>query len=184
MNFDKYDRLSPVQVDFFVILKHSSKMKNKIFFVVIVFVAMVGCKSNEVSTASFHSYITECLGKNMDGTHTLRVWASGRNRADAIKQAKKKAVYDMVFIGIQAGSGECNAYPIVDDANARKKHEEYFDGFFAEGGAYSQYVTTVNQKKSSVDKFRGDGTVMLGIIVSVNRSALEQRFVSDNIIVK
>lgn len=120
----------------------------------------------------------------MDGNQTLRVWATGRNRTDAIEQAKKKAVHDVVFTGINAGSGECNAYPVVDEANARKKYEEYFDVFFADGGEYRQYVETKNQNRSSTDKYQGDGMVVYGIIVSVNRSALYQRFVSDNIIVK
>lgn len=160
-------------------------MKKKSVLVIgISLILLSGCASKKITTAAFHNYNTECMGKSMDGSQTLRVWASGRNRANAIEQAKKKAVYDVVFTGITSGSGECNAYPVIDEANARKKYEEYFDTFFADGGAYRQYVTTVNQKKSSVDKLQGDGTVMFGIIVSVNRSALYQRFVSDNIIVK
>ena len=159
-------------------------MKKLSFFVLsILAVILSGC-SSKITTTAFHSYQTECMGKSMDGSQTLRVWATGRNRANAIEQAKKKAVYDVVFTGINGGSVECNAYPVVDEANARKKYEEYFDVFFADGGAYSQYVTTVNQRKSSIQKFQGDGAVMFGIVVAVNRSALYQRFVSDNIIVK
>ena len=160
-------------------------MKKKSVLVIgISLILLSGCASKKITTAAFHNYNTESMGKSMDGSQILRVWASGRNRANAIEQAKKRAVYDVVFTGITSGSGECNAYPVIDEANARKKYEEYFDTFFADGGAYRQYVTTVNQKKSSVDKLQGDGTVMFGIIVSVNRSALYQRFVSDNIIVK
>lgn len=151
---------------------------------VILAVVLAGCKSKNITTTTFHSYTTECLGKSMDGSQTLRVWASGRNRADAIEQAKKKAVYDVVFTGIQAGSGECNAYPVVDEPNARKKYEDYFDMFFADGGAYSKYVSITNQKKSAMHRYYGDGIQTFGIIVTVNRSALRQRFVSDNIIVK
>lgn len=158
--------------------------KQLLFMLAVALVVLTGCKSKEVSTAAFHSYTTECLGKSMDGSQTLRVWASGRNRADAIEQAKKKAVYDIVFTGIQTGSGECNAYPIVDEANARKKYEDYFDLFFADGGAYKQYVSSTNQKKSAMQRHYGDGTQTFGIIVTVNRSALRQRFISDNIIVK
>lgn len=158
--------------------------KQFLFLAVIAIATLTGCKSQKVSTAAFHSYTTECLGKSMDGSQTLRVWASGRNRADAIEQAKKKAVYDMVFTGIQAGSGECNAYPIVDEANARKKYEDYFDLFFADGGAYKEYVLSVNQKKSAMQRYYGDGAQTFGIIVTVNRSALRQRFINDNIIVK
>ena len=158
-------------------------MKKQISFTfAIVLMVLTGCKSKEITTTAFHNYSTECLGKSMDGNHTLRVWASGRNRADAIEQAKKKAVYDMVFTGIQSGSGECNAYPIVDEANARKKYEDYFDLFFADGGAYKNYVSSSNQKKSAIQRYYGDGTQTFGIIVTVNRSSLRQRFISDNII--
>ena len=155
-----------------------------LFIAVIAVLIMAGCKSKEPTTAAFHSYTSECLGKSMDGKQTLRVWASGSNRANAIEQAKKKAVYDIVFNGIQAGSGECNAYPIVDEANARKKYEDYFDLFFADGGAYKDYVSMTSQKKSAMQRHMGDGTETFGIIVTVNRSALRQRLVSDNIIVK
>ena len=162
-------------------------MKSKYIFMMTtaVVILLFGCKSKEkVTTTAFHSYTTECMGKNMDGSQTLRVWASGRNRTDAIEQAKKKAVYDVVFTGISAGSGECNAYPVVDEANARKKHEDYFDKFFADGGAFKKYATTKNQKKSSMKSYQGDGSQTWEIIVNVNRSALRNRLVKDNIIVK
>ena len=150
-------------------------MKKQVLFIAaIVLVVLSGCKSKEVTTTAFHNYTTECLGKSMDGSQTLRVWASGRNRADAIEQAKKKAVYDLVFTGIQAGNGECNSYPIVDEANARKKYEDYFDTFFADGGAFLKYVSIANQKKSAMQRFLGDGTQTFGIIVTVNRSALRE----------
>ena len=120
----------------------------------------------------------------MDGSQTLQVWASGRNKTDAIEEAKKKAVYDVTFVGISAGSGECNAYPVVDEANARKKYEDYFDKFFSDGGAYKKYVSTSGQQKSSIKKIQGNGNITYGIIVTVNRSELRKRFESDNIITK
>lgn len=161
-------------------------MKQKIIlaFAVSVFMLTACSSHRETSTTAFHSYETECLGKSMDGTQTLRVWASGRNKGDAIEQAKKKAVYDVVFTGITAGSGECNAYPVVDEPNARKKYEDYFDKFFANGGDYSKYVSSKGQKESAQHRYKGDGTQSFGIIVTVDRSALRKRFVDDNVIVK
>lgn len=159
--------------------------RNLFISAVLLIMLFVACSSKQkVTTTAFHSYTTECLGKRLDGSQTLRVWATGRNRSDAIEQAKKKAVYDVTFTGIHAGGGECNAYPVVDEANARKKYEEYFDRFFADGGAFRKYVTADNQKKSAMRKFQGDGDVMYGIIVIVNRSALRQRYENDSIIVK
>lgn len=150
-----------------------------------VMMLCLGCKSHhDVSTADFHSYETECLGKSMDGTQTLRVWASGRNRGDATEQAKKKAVYDVTFTGISAGSGECNSFPVIDEPNARKKYEDYFDKFFVNGGAYEKYVSTKGQKTGAVQRYQGDGSQTFGIIVTVDRSALRQRFADDGILKK
>lgn len=147
---------------------------------------MYSCKSKEhtTNTATYHEYSVECLGNGMDGIQTLKVWASGRNRADAIEQAKKKAVYEVTFAGIKSGSASCNAYPVVDEANARKKYEEYFDKFFSDGGAYQKYVSIQNQKKSDMEEMEGKGRVTFGIIVEVDRSELRKRFEKDNIIVK
>lgn len=147
---------------------------------------MSSCKSKEqmIETAAYHDYQIECLGNNMDGTQTLKIWASGRNRADAIEQAKKRAVYEVTFSGINSGSASCNAYPVVDEANARKKYEDYFDKFFSNGGAYKKYVSIQDQKKSDMEELKGKGRTMFGIIVDVNRSELRKRFEKDNIIVK
>ena len=145
---------------------------------------LCGCKSKETTTVAFRNYTTECMGTEMDGSQLLRVWGTGINRTAAIEQAKKKAVYDAVFVGITAGGGQCDSYPVVNEANARTKYAEYFDVFFSNGGAYTKYVTVTDQKKSSIQRFHGDGTQTMGIIVVVDRSALRKRFISDNIIIK
>ncbi|MBQ5729259.1 MAG: hypothetical protein IIV54_02585 [Bacteroidaceae bacterium] len=151
---------------------------------IVTILLLTSCQTQKVVTPALQSYSTECLGVNMDGNQTLRAWASGKNRTNAIKQAKKKAVYDVVFTGIQAGNGTCNAYPIVDEANARQKYEDYFDQFFSDNGDYTRYVSRINRRKSTIQIYQGNGTKTAGVIVTVNRSALRQHFVKDNIIVK
>ena len=47
----------------------------------------------------------ECMGVELDGSQTLRVWALGRNKVDALEQAKKNAVREVIFKGIRNGSG-------------------------------------------------------------------------------
>ena len=80
---------------------------------------LTACKSHQsVTTTAFHNYTTECLGKSMDGSQTLRVWATGRNRADAIEQAKKKAVFDVTF----------NSISLIDNnKNSAKYHMDWKD---------------------------------------------------------
>lgn len=148
-----------------------------------VLLMAVGCKSKEqpVSTASYHTYETECLGKSMDGKQTLRVWAQGKDRSDAIEQARKKAVYDVVFTGISAGNGECSSYPVVDDPMARQKHEKYFNEFFSDKGTYKKYVDILDSK-SDMTAIQGKNSLLYGIVVSVDRADLRKRLEKDKIL--
>ena len=49
---------------------------------------LAGCSSKK-SVSSYHSFESECLGVELDGSETLRAWGRGKNRTDAIEQAKK-----------------------------------------------------------------------------------------------
>ena len=155
----------------------------KILYILLAVIGLSACKSQDpVSLAAFKTQETECLGNDIDGKMTLKVWAQGRNRQDAVNKAMKKAVYDVTFTGITAGNGAVNTYPVVDEANARQKYQDYFDKFFADGGAYAKYVTTKGQKKSAQDELQGAGYKTFGIIVVVDRSQLKKRYQSDNVI--
>ena len=60
---------------------------------------------------------TECISKELDGSLTLRVWGTGRNRTDAIEQARKQAVYDVLFKGVTRGNTDYNMRPIMTEVN-------------------------------------------------------------------
>ena len=96
-------------------------MKNIYLLVVFASLILVGCKT-ATSTASFVSYETECLGVEQDGSQTLRAWGEGRNKADAVEQANKNAVRDVIFKGIRAGKADCNMRPLVTEVNAKEKY--------------------------------------------------------------
>lgn len=144
---------------------------------------LTGCKGKEkvVQTASYFNQTTECLGKQADGTQLLKVWARGTSRADAVREAKKKAIEEVLFRGIAAGNTECSAYPVVDAPNARTVHEAYFNKFFTDGGGFKKYVDEVD--KDSRNTFQGsNGTQVWGIVVQVDRPALKKRMQKDKII--
>ena len=50
---------------------------------------LAGCSSKK-SVSSYHSFESECLGVELDGSETLRAWGRGKNRTDAIEQGKEK----------------------------------------------------------------------------------------------
>lgn len=144
-----------------------------------------GCKTRSKIGASYQ-YKTECVGIELDGSETLRTWGQGRNRLDAIEQAKKNAVRDVLFKGIMDGSKECNMKPLVPEVNAQEKYETYFNTFFADGGSYKNFVNSKDgsdvhpevmknrEKLGSQEEYR--------IIVRVLRSDLKQKLIQDGIL--
>ena len=139
-----------------------------------------GSKKPAVQTASYREQPTECLGRGLDGTQTLKVWAKGMNRMEAVREAKKKAVSEVLFQGIAAG-GECSAYPVVDAPNARTKHEQYFNKFFEDNGGYKKFVDEV-EKRSEADHLQGATMQVYGVVLRVDRNELQKRMRKDKII--
>lgn len=133
---------------------------------------------NEYATYGFE---TECLGVDPDGSQNIRTWGKGKNKADAIEQAKRNAIETVIFKGITAGSGDCNKRPLVNEVNAREKYEDYFNAFFAKGGAFNKYVS-LNEKRTSRIKSANSSYESWSVIVTVDRSALRKRLIDDNLI--
>lgn len=143
-------------------------------------------KSKQKKTAGFYDYETECLGVEGDGSQTVRSHGKGRNREDAIEQAKKNAVKDVLFKGITKGSSECNTKPLLFNPNAREKFEDYFNGFFADGGPYKEFITGEDgsDMHSEVRKGRSQAGSQenYGVVVRVQRAKLKERMIQDKII--
>lgn len=144
---------------------------------------------SQSTTSAYADYEVECLGVELDGSQTLRAWGIGRNRKDAIDQAKKNAVRVVLFKGIQAGLSGCNTKPVVFEVNAEEKYEDYFNVFFMDGGEYSKYVSMKDEKRVSLfkkdkDKEKSKHFVKYGITVRVLRSELKKRMEEDYILKK
>ncbi len=142
------------------------------------------------NTASvYYEYEAECLGVELDGSQTLRVWGTGKNKKDAVEQAKKNAVRTVIFKGIRAGVAGCNTKPILFEVNAEEKYEDYFNAFFMDKGEYLKYVSMKDEKRTGLftkdkEKEKGQHFVKYGITVRVLRSELKKRLEIDKILPK
>jgi len=157
-------------------------INTKILFVILI--VLISCNSQK-KIAGNYSYKTECLGIEMDGSQTVKAWGNGRNRWDAIEQAKKNAVNDVLFNGIYEGKQDCEKRPVVAEVNARQKHEAYFNKFFADGGEYKKYVSLRDERigqKVSRDRKGARQSVTHGVVVRVLRAELKQKMIEDKII--
>lgn len=150
----------------------------------VAMIGMIGCsrKTTSVSKVSAYvSYETVCMGVERDGSQTLRVWGKGSTRADAIEQAKKNAVYEVLFKGIP-GTGECEQRALVTEVNARERYSKYFNPFFADGGEYLKFVKEESANEASRLEAKGSSIYNYGIIATVDREGLRDQLVRDGVL--
>ena len=123
-----------------------------------------------------------CLGVERDGSQTLRVVGEGRNKSDAREQAMKNAVWAVIFDGVKDGVAGCNTRPLVTEVNAKERYEDYFNVFFADNGAYKEYVSLRDTKKRSGAKDKDKVGYAYIMTVRVLRAELKARLRADNLI--
>jgi hypothetical protein len=134
-----------------------------------------------------YNYKTSCVDVESDGSQTLLTWGKGRNRTDAVEQAKKNAVSDILFIGILDGNSICTKRPLLPEVNARERYEDYFNAFFKDGGDFKQYVSLKDERIGDHifrDKKKSSNGVNLSVVVRVLVPELKTRLKKDGIIKK
>ena len=125
------------------------------------------------------------MGVELDGSQTLKAWGNGRNRLDAVEQAKKNALRDVIFNGIREGKQECNQKPLIFEVNAQEKYEDYFNLFFTDGGEYKNYISLRDERiwdKINRDRKKNAESVTNGLVLRVLRSDLKEKLIADKII--
>lgn len=151
-----------------------------------ILLIIVSC-SPQNKIAGNYTYKTECLGIELDGSQTVKAWGNGRNWFDAIKQAKKNAVNDVLFNGIYEGKQDCEKKPILTEVNARSKYEEYFNNFFKDNGDFIKYISLKDEHirfKFWRDRKGARKSVTHGIVLRIHRAELKQKMIEDGILKK
>lgn len=159
-------------------------MRKSIYYLMIVATCILtGCSRNTVASA-YQDYKIRCIGVEHDGSQTLLSWGEGRNRADAVEQAKKNAVREVIFNGIHDGNSSCDQRPLLNIPNAEERYREYFQRFFADGGEYKKYVSTVDERSGSRNVEKYQYGRKMSVTVRVLRSELRERLQNDNVLHK
>lgn len=154
------------------------------FLSIIIFMT-TGCDPQRKISGNY-TFETECLGVELDGSQTVKAWGNGRNRADAIEQAYKNAVRDVIFKGISKGKQECQVKPIVFEVNAQEKYADYFNQFFKDDGVYKEYISTKDGSKFHTEVIKerkqAGSQETYAVIVRVLRADLINKLKADNIL--
>lgn len=154
----------------------------KSMLVLFISLFMLCACQTKSSLGAFYSYETEYIGSEYDGSLTLRAWGEGASKKDAIEQAMKKALRDVIFKGITKGVSDYNMRPLVYDPNGAAKNQDYFNQFFADCGEYLNYVNLKDEKSNSRQVMENRQVYKYGVTVRVFRSALQQKLQADGII--
>jgi hypothetical protein len=134
-----------------------------------------------------YNYKTSCVDVESDGSQTLLAWGKGRNRTDAVEQAKKNAVSDILFIGILDGNSVCTKRPLLPEVNARERYEDYFNAFFKDGGDFMKYVSLKDERIGDHifrDKKKSSNGVNLSVVVRILVPELKAQLKKDGILKK
>lgn len=156
----------------------------KVIINIFLLVVLVSCNSQKNISGNYN-FKTQCLGIELDGSQTLKVWGKGRNRFDAVEQAKKTAVNDVLFKGILDGAQQCEKRPLLPEVNARQNYESYFNLFFTDKGEYLKFVILKDERilnRIFRKKIRTGQEVTYSAITRVLRPQLQQKLITDGII--
>lgn len=158
-------------------------MKRYSLYIVAALVALslAGCGARR--SQAYYDQPSKVLSANYDGTYVLRTQVRARNSALAFTDAQRKAVQEVIFDGVAAGSnGISDLKPLVFDKNAREKHEDYFEAFFSDHGDWKKYVSLQDRRSFTSTYQRTKPQMVQVVTVSVNRASLKRRLQADGII--
>lgn len=158
-----------------------SMKKILLFVVAMSAILFSGCGA--FKSQAYYDYKSKLIGTELDGTYTIRSWGRARNAVDAYVQARKQAVKDVIFTGVQAETSNLTSLkPLLFDMNAEEKYEDYFAVFFADGGEFEQYVSMKERRVMSSNFSRTEAQTLAQVTVCVNRVALKEKLIKDGIL--
>jgi hypothetical protein len=142
----------------------------------------VSCKTSDKISGNYTHEI-ECMGTELDGSVTLKTWGKGKNRVDALQQAKKEAINSVLFKGIRNGKPNCYTSAIFNTPNIRNNNDDYFNDFFKDSGKHKDFVSIKDESFGKKESAEGrDGEIMFGFIIRVLRSELKQQMITDGLL--
>lgn len=155
-------------------------MKAKSIVLAALTVMLSGCVTT--TSVSYYDQKPQVLRSELDGSYVIRVGAKDRNAARAMAEARKMAVYEVIFNGVPSISGSVNALkPILLEVNAKDKYQDYFNAFFAQE-EYLKYISKEDKRTASTDFYRNYQQIQCVTNVTVNVAELKNRLRKDNII--
>jgi hypothetical protein len=148
-------------------------MKQQFIFLCIFLNSFCFSQKNKMNVGNY-TFDIECHKNNFDGTLVLKSFGlSNLNYKEALLEAKKRALYQIIFEGVSKGASDCVSLPILNDLNAKSKHEAYFNKFFKKNGEFNKYVEIKPSTNNNKDKV---------FYLTIKKSDLKAKLEEDGIL--
>jgi len=159
-------------------------MRNLILFLALGLSFGVSAQKNKADNDTKEwKYEIEVVGVGVQGTYLIKVWSYSKKPTVAIEQAKKNAVHGIIFKGFSGKPNVSGKSALTNNNNLEQEKEEFFKPFFEDGGKYLKFVSLSDDGSvAAEDRLKIGKEYKIGVIVSVNQSALRQDLESAGII--
>ncbi len=158
--------------------------KNIIRLLLCLSVAALFSSCGAKKSQAYYDYKTQYIATERDGSYTVRSWGRGRNAVDALEEARKQAIYDVLFTGLQPSSSLnlSPVKPLLLEVNAKDKYADYFNAFFQDNGAYLEFCSVKERKWMTSKWTRAEGQSLCETTVCVFASKLKAKLQQDGIL--
>ena len=165
-------------------------MKLYAFIVLLLSFVLTGCRQTALlfkpatqASQAFYNYDSKIISSELDGSYNISAFGRARNAAAAYEEARKQAVYDILFNGVQSSNSRISSLrPLLLEVNAKQKYEDYFNAFFADGGAYQAYTNFSDSRILTENKYSNKLQILVQVTVTVDVKALKKTLIEDNIL--
>ena len=147
---------------------------------IIAIIAIVSCGLIMSFAPSNRNYQTECVSLETDGYVTIKIWDSKVGAKYKPEQARKDAIYALLYSGV-AGSNSCSTQPpLLNESNEQNKFKSIEHDFFANRGKWSMF-TRSSATETTIPQSIGDKNLKV-YQVSVSRKELRKYLEEQKVI--
>ena len=136
--------------------------------ILLILFCLSACKSSMPS--SYASYESRVIDKEEKGFYVIRAQGTGTTKDKAAEDARRQAVYDVLFKNMHSTYGNHQMLKaVISDPLQIEKRTNFFNTFFDEKKNYGKYIGKCDSKK---EEYRSGSSYKVVMNVAVNRKAL------------
>lgn len=142
---------------------------------------LYGCSTGN-SLTTYYNHKTQIIRTEADGNCIVTAWGQGKCRSEAKREAKKRAVHDILFSYIETGKGsQMPLPPLLAAPDAKERHRKYFLQFFEDNGLYKNFCKEETRRPAGESYYKNETQITCKIILKVKREELRERMSADGI---